>query len=188
MTWTRSSASRHRFVSGVDDESIAYAAESLRLLRAEIDAPHRAAQGAGPGAVPGQAGHPRDRAPSGSLKLWPLACIIDEAQNLFGHPKYGKSRRAGRRVHHQDRPGVRRVPDPGHPAARQGEPADRCLRQRVHPVLPQGHRPGRERHDPGHLGVQERAAGDHVPAEDRRRARLPGGRRARRRRWSARST
>ena len=26
----------HRFVSGVDDESIAYAAESLRLLRAEV--------------------------------------------------------------------------------------------------------------------------------------------------------
>ena len=25
-----------------------------------------------------------------SLKLWPLACIIDECQNLFGHEKYGK--------------------------------------------------------------------------------------------------
>ena len=33
----------HRFVSGIDDESIGYAAESLKLLRAEIEAPHRPA-------------------------------------------------------------------------------------------------------------------------------------------------
>ena len=51
----------HRFCSGIDDESIAYAAESLRLLRAEIEPPHRADQGAAPRAVPGQAGHQGDR-------------------------------------------------------------------------------------------------------------------------------
>ena len=32
----------------------------------------------------------REIATKRSLKLWPLACIIDEAQNLFGHQKYGK--------------------------------------------------------------------------------------------------
>ena len=58
----------------------------------------------------------------------------------------------------------------------QGLAADRRLRQRVHPVLPEGRRPDRERHDPRHVGVQERRAGDDVPAEDRRRARLPEGR------------
>jgi DNA segregation ATPase FtsK/SpoIIIE, S-DNA-T family len=26
-----------------------------------------------------------------SLRLWPLACIIDEAQNLFAHPEHGKA-------------------------------------------------------------------------------------------------
>ena len=38
------------------------------------------------------------------------------------------------------------------------------------PVLPQGHGPGRERHDPRHQRLQERDPGDHVPARDRRRA------------------
>ena len=80
----------HRFISGIDDESIGYAAESLKMLRGEIDGPRRAAQEAGPGGVPGQEGHPADRRTSGRLRLWPLVCTIDEVQNLFAHPKYGK--------------------------------------------------------------------------------------------------
>ena len=55
----------HRFVSGVDDESIGYAAESLRLLRAEIDAPHRAAQGAATGNCARTSASPGRSPPSG---------------------------------------------------------------------------------------------------------------------------
>ena len=79
----------HRFVSGIDDASIAYAAESLKLLKAEIQRRTERLRAL-----------PRDLCPDKrvtreigqrrSLKLWPIACIIDEAQNLFGHEKYGK--------------------------------------------------------------------------------------------------
>jgi S-DNA-T family DNA segregation ATPase FtsK/SpoIIIE len=40
--------------------------------------------------VPGQA-DTRQIAAKRSLKLWPLICIIDEAQNLFAHPEHGKA-------------------------------------------------------------------------------------------------
>ena len=40
--------------------------------------------------MPGQEGHPARSPAKRSLKLWPLACVIDEAQNLFAHQKYGK--------------------------------------------------------------------------------------------------
>jgi DNA segregation ATPase FtsK/SpoIIIE, S-DNA-T family len=40
--------------------------------------------------VPRQAHHPADRRKR-SLKLWPIACVIDEAQNLFAHPEHGKA-------------------------------------------------------------------------------------------------
>ena len=39
--------------------------------------------------MPGQEDHPADRQQA-LLQLHPLACILDEAQNLFAHPKYGK--------------------------------------------------------------------------------------------------
>ena len=32
----------------------------------------------------------REIATRRSLKLWPIACVIDECQNLFAHEKYGK--------------------------------------------------------------------------------------------------
>ncbi|MEY9994251.1 S-DNA-T family DNA segregation ATPase FtsK/SpoIIIE [Streptomyces sp. V4I8] len=79
----------HRFVSGIDDDSIKYAADSLKLLREEVM--RRAA------AIKKL---PRDLCPDKrvtraiadkrSLKLWPLVGVFDECQNLFGHPKYGK--------------------------------------------------------------------------------------------------
>ena len=110
----------HRFVSGIDDESIGYAAESLKLLRAEVMSRARPAQEARPRAVPGQEDHPGDRQPAQPEACGPLACVIDECQNLFAHPKYGKQAAEDADVHHQDRPGARRVPDPGHAAAGQG--------------------------------------------------------------------
>ncbi|MFD5860947.1 P-loop NTPase family protein [Streptomyces chartreusis] len=79
----------HRFVSGIDDDSIRYAADSLKLLREEVM--RRAA------AIKKL---PRDLCPDKrvtraiadkrSLKLWPLVGVFDECQNLFAHPKYGK--------------------------------------------------------------------------------------------------
>ncbi|MEV5879194.1 cell division protein FtsK [Streptomyces sp. NPDC052101] len=79
----------HRFVSGIDDDSIKYAADSLKLLREEVM--RRAA------AIKKL---PRDLCPDKritraiadkrSLRLWPLVGVFDECQNLFGHPKYGK--------------------------------------------------------------------------------------------------
>ena len=79
----------HRFVSGIHDEAIAYAAQSLKLLRAEIEKRTERLRAL-----------PREQCPDKrvtreigarrSLKLWPIVCVVDEAQNLFGHEKYGK--------------------------------------------------------------------------------------------------
>jgi DNA segregation ATPase FtsK/SpoIIIE, S-DNA-T family len=80
----------HRFVSGVHDEAIGYAAESLRLLRAEVG--RRADRlKALPRELCPDKRVTREIASKRSLKLWPLAGVIDEAQNLFSHPVYGKT-------------------------------------------------------------------------------------------------
>ena len=97
----------HRFVSGVDDESIAYAAESLKLLRAEIERRTERLKALPRELCPDKR-VTREIAARRSLKLWPIVCTIDECQNLFGHPEVRQAGRRGRRVHHQDRPGVRR--------------------------------------------------------------------------------
>jgi DNA segregation ATPase FtsK/SpoIIIE, S-DNA-T family len=78
----------HRFASGIDDESIGYAAASLRMLRAEIEK-----------RAPRLKELPRELCPDRkvtrqiaarrALKLHPVGCVIDECQNLFAHPKYG---------------------------------------------------------------------------------------------------
>ena len=80
----------HRFCSGVDDESIGYAAESLRLLRAEI-ARRTERVKALPREVCPDKRVTRDIAKRRALKLWPVVCTIDEAQNLFAHPQHGKA-------------------------------------------------------------------------------------------------
>jgi S-DNA-T family DNA segregation ATPase FtsK/SpoIIIE len=79
----------HRFVSGIDDPSIAYAAESLKLLKAEIGR-RTGRLRALPREVCPDKRTTRQIAAKRSLKLWPIACVIDEAQNLFSHEKYGK--------------------------------------------------------------------------------------------------
>ena len=80
----------HRFVSGVDDESIAYAAESLQLLRAEVMRRTERLKALPRELCPDKR-VTRQIAAKRSLKLWPLACVIDEAQNLFAHPEHGKA-------------------------------------------------------------------------------------------------
>jgi S-DNA-T family DNA segregation ATPase FtsK/SpoIIIE len=79
----------HRFVSGIDDDSIAYAAQSLRMLRAEVERRSPRVK-ALPVELCPQRKVTREIAKRRSLRLWPVVCTIDECQNLFAHPKYGK--------------------------------------------------------------------------------------------------
>ena len=80
----------HRFVSGVLDDAIGYAAESLRLLRQETG--RRADRlKALPREVCPDKRVTRDIALRRALKLWPLGCVIDEAQNMFSHPLHGNA-------------------------------------------------------------------------------------------------
>jgi S-DNA-T family DNA segregation ATPase FtsK/SpoIIIE len=80
----------HRFVSGVDDPSIGYAAESLRLLRAEVIRRTERLK-ALPREVCPDKRVTRQIAAKRSLKLWPIVAVFDEAQNLFAHPEHGKA-------------------------------------------------------------------------------------------------
>ena len=77
----------HRDRSGLDDESIAYAAESMSLLREDLERRSTILKGI-----------PREERPEGKLtrelaiadrRLRPKVAIYDECQNLFMHPKYG---------------------------------------------------------------------------------------------------
>ncbi len=79
----------HRFISGIDDESVGYAAQSLSLLRREVMARTDRIKKLDRTVCPDKK-ITRQIASKRSLRLWPLACVIDEAQNLFSHPKYGK--------------------------------------------------------------------------------------------------
>ena len=80
----------HRFISGVDDESIGYAARSLQLLRAEIMRRTERLKALDRELCPDKR-VTRQIAAQASLKLRPIVCIIDEAQNLFTHPEHGKA-------------------------------------------------------------------------------------------------
>ena len=78
----------HRFVSGIDDDSICYAADSLRLLRAEVIR-RTAALKQLPRELCPDKRVTRQIAERRSLDLRPLVCVIDECQNLFAHPVHG---------------------------------------------------------------------------------------------------
>jgi len=80
----------HRFVSGINDEAIGYAAESLRLLRRELEQRTERLK-ALPREVCPDKRVTRQIAGKRSLRLWPVCCVIDELQNLFGHDRFGKT-------------------------------------------------------------------------------------------------
>jgi S-DNA-T family DNA segregation ATPase FtsK/SpoIIIE len=82
-------SSSHRFVSGIHDEAIGYAAESLKLLRAEVGRRTERLKALDRALCPDKR-VTREIAAKRGLKLWPVVCVIDEAQNLFSHEKYGK--------------------------------------------------------------------------------------------------
>ncbi|MET7329475.1 cell division protein FtsK [Nonomuraea sp. NPDC005650] len=78
----------HRYVSGIDDEAIAYAADSLALLRKEVMRRAAALKALPPDLCPDKK-VTRHIADKRSLGLHPLVAIFDECQNLFAHADYG---------------------------------------------------------------------------------------------------
>ncbi|WP_431894653.1 cell division protein FtsK [Nonomuraea sp. bgisy101] len=78
----------HRYVSGIEDEAIAYAADSLSLLRKEVMRRSAALKSLPPDLCPDKR-VTRQIADRRSLGLHPLVAIFDECQNLFAHPEYG---------------------------------------------------------------------------------------------------
>jgi S-DNA-T family DNA segregation ATPase FtsK/SpoIIIE len=79
----------HRFVSGIDDEAIGYAAESLQLLRREVEQRAPRIKALDPKLCP-ERKVTREIASRKSLKLRPIIAFFDEVQNVFSHPKHGK--------------------------------------------------------------------------------------------------
>lgn len=77
-----------RFVSGITDDAIEYAAKSLALLRAECEKRSPKIK-ALPMTICPERRVTREIAQK-YRELRPLACLIDECQNLFAHPKFGK--------------------------------------------------------------------------------------------------
>ncbi|MBT2224449.1 cell division protein FtsK [Nonomuraea sp. NEAU-A123] len=78
----------HRYVSGIEDEAIAYAADSLTLLRREVMR-RAAALKALPADLCPDKKVTRQIADKRSLGLHPLVAVFDECQNLFAHSEYG---------------------------------------------------------------------------------------------------
>ncbi|MCA2227396.1 cell division protein FtsK [Nonomuraea aurantiaca] len=78
----------HRYVSGIEDEAIAYAADSLTLLRKEVMRRAAALKALPPDLCPDKK-VTRAIADKRSLGLHPLVAIFDECQNLFAHEEYG---------------------------------------------------------------------------------------------------
>ena len=77
----------HRYCSGLDDEAIAYGAESAAMLRRDLERRSKIFKQL-----------PREAKPDGKLtrelaqadrRLRPIVAIFDEAQNPFQHPEYG---------------------------------------------------------------------------------------------------
>jgi S-DNA-T family DNA segregation ATPase FtsK/SpoIIIE len=79
----------HRYMSGIHDEAIAYTAESLKLLRAEVGRRTERLKALDRALCPDKR-VTREIAAKRSLKLHPIVCVVDEAQDLFSHEKHGK--------------------------------------------------------------------------------------------------
>ncbi len=78
----------HRYVSGLDDESIAYSAASLRMLRLELERRSAALKRVDKSERP-DGKVTRELASRRSLRLRPVVAIFDEVQNVFMHPQLG---------------------------------------------------------------------------------------------------
>jgi DNA segregation ATPase FtsK/SpoIIIE, S-DNA-T family len=78
----------HRYVSGLDDEAIAYARESVAMLRRDLELRQKIWKAI-----------PREKRPEGHLtreiaetdkRLRPIVATFDECHNMFQHPIHGK--------------------------------------------------------------------------------------------------
>jgi S-DNA-T family DNA segregation ATPase FtsK/SpoIIIE len=78
----------HRYVSGLDDDSIGYAAQSLRMLRAELGRRSAALKRVDKADRP-DGKVTRELASRRGLRLRPLVAVFDEVQNVFQHPQHG---------------------------------------------------------------------------------------------------
>jgi S-DNA-T family DNA segregation ATPase FtsK/SpoIIIE len=78
----------HRYVSGLDDESIGYSAASLRMLRAELERRSAALKKVDKAERP-DGKVTRTLAARRPLRMRPIVCVIDECQNVFMHPQLG---------------------------------------------------------------------------------------------------
>jgi len=78
----------HRYVSGLDDESIGYAASSLRMLRSELERRSAALKAIDKADRP-DGKVTRELAARRGLRLRPIVCVVDECQNVFMHPQHG---------------------------------------------------------------------------------------------------
>ncbi|MGW6505114.1 cell division protein FtsK [Nonomuraea angiospora] len=83
----------HRFVSGIQDTAIAYAADSLSMLRKEVMRRAEVLKTLPPDLCPDKR-VTRQIADLRTRGLHPLVAIFDECQNLFAHEEYGEQ--AGR--------------------------------------------------------------------------------------------
>ena len=79
----------HRYVSGLDDDSIRYSAESLRMLRAELERRSGVLKKVPKEARP-DGKVTRDLAGQRRLGLRPVVAVFDEVQNVFMHPEHGQ--------------------------------------------------------------------------------------------------
>lgn len=79
----------HRYRSGVDDESIAYTAESLAMLKDEVRARGERLKRLPSDMVPDKK-VTRAIASRRKFGLHPIVCVIDECQNLFADKTHGK--------------------------------------------------------------------------------------------------
>ena len=78
----------YRYVSGLDDEAIAYVAQSVRKLRGEVDRRGPMLKSL-PREVRPDGKLTRELAAQRRLRLRPIVATFDEIQNAIMHPKYG---------------------------------------------------------------------------------------------------
>ena len=79
----------HHYASGQDDETIAKCVESLREVVKDLERRAKTIRDLPKDVCPENKVTP-ELAAKRSLRLFPLVFIIDECQNLFAHPRFGK--------------------------------------------------------------------------------------------------
>ena len=104
----------HRYCSGLDDEAIAYAAESMRMLRAELESRSRKLKAIPKESAPGRQDHPGHGRPRWrGCPRWSASSTRSRTCSCTRSTAPGRRRRG---VRDPARPRLRRDPGAGHPA------------------------------------------------------------------------